>query len=437
MKSIRIFLIAGIVATLTLFNFVAALRGFQTSMREAETLFDNQLLDLSQLVANLDMPKISRDFRLGNNLAFQVWENDMLLSASFHAPQTPMNEFNSGFGFANFDGYRWRTYSRQDPLKSRWIIVAERSDLRFTLAENVVLESIAPILLGIPIAALLVWVIVSRGLKPLKLLSAELRQKQVNDLASLQPSSIPAELDQVVQSINGFITRLNSTLEREQRFSADAAHELRTPISALKIQLHNLGQEVDTHSASYHELAQGVERLQHLVEQLLSLYRSSPAQFAATCTSVDLHEITQDVVARYYGLIEARRQTLELEGDTTMIVGDRFALETLVANLLTNAAKYTPPGGTILLRTAADADGPFLLVEDSGPGIAPADREHIFERFYRTNDERSESIPGCGLGLAIVQHVAELHRAKITVSDSSFASGSAFKVIFPEPDNAA
>jgi two-component system, OmpR family, sensor histidine kinase QseC len=436
-KSIRIFLVAGIVATLTLFNFVAALRGFQTSMREADMLFDNQLLDLSQLVTNLDMQRVSRDFRLGNNLAFQVWENDKLLVASFHAPQAPINDFAGGFGFANFDGYRWRTYTRQDSQQGRWIIVAERSDLRFTLAENVVLESVAPILLGIPIAALLVWIIVSRGLKPLKLLSAELRNKQVHDLAPLQQSSIPAELDQVVQSINGFISRLNSTLEREQRFSADAAHELRTPISALKVQLHNLAQEVDTRSASFHELSQGVERLQHLVEQLLSLYRSSPAQFAATCTRVDLHEITQDVVARHYGLIESRRQVLALEGDRTMIIGDRFALETLVANLLTNAAKYTPAGGTILLRTATDNDGPYLLVEDSGPGIAAADREHIFERFYRTNDIGNESIPGCGLGLAIVQHVAELHRARIEVGRSGFADGSAFKVSFPEPADAA
>ncbi|MES2627234.1 MAG: ATP-binding protein [Pseudomonadota bacterium] len=437
MKSIRLFLIAGIVATLTLFNFVAALRGFQTSMAEADTLFDNQLLDLSQLVANLDMPRISRDFRLGNNLAFQVWENDNLVAASFHAPQLRMNEFNSGFSFANFDGYRWRTYTRQDTQKNRWIIVAERSDLRFTLAENVVLESIAPILLGIPIAALLIWIIVSRGLKPLKLLSAGLRDKEVNDLTPLPSNGIPPELAQVVQSINGFIQRLNSTLEREQRFSSDAAHELRTPISALKIQLHNLAQEADTQSTSWHELVQGVERLQHLVEQLLSLYRSSPAQFAATCTRVDLHEITQDIVARHYGLIESREQTLELEGDSTIIIGDRFALETLVANLLTNAAKYTPPGGTLLLRTATDAKGPYLLVEDSGPGIAPAEREHIFERFYRTNDGGVEIIPGCGLGLAIVQHVAQLHRAHIEVGRSGFASGSAFKVSFPEPDNVA
>ena len=436
MKSIRRFLIACTVAILILFNFVAALRGYQTSMLEAETLFDNQLLDLSQLVANLDTARITRDFHLGNNLAFQVWDNATLLAASFHAPLEPMNSFVSGFDFSNFDGYRWRTFTRLDEENSHWIIVAERTDLRFVLSETVVLESIAPILCGIPVAGLLIWFIIGFGLKPLPVLSADLRDKRVQDLSPLPPRKTPRELDQVVQSINSFIQRLGLALEREKRFSADAAHELRTPISALKVQLHNLAQEVDTHSEAFQQLQQGVERMQHLIEQLLSLYRTTPDQFAANCTKLNLLALTQECVARLYPLVEQKQQTLELEGDTCFINGDRFALETLVANLLTNASRYTQAGGRILLRLERRAGRVCLIVEDNGPGIAEGERARIFDRFYRAGSVDNTGVIGCGLGLTIVQHVAELHQALVSVGTSSFANGAAFTVCFPELNDA-
>lgn len=437
MKSIRIFLVAGIVATLTLFNFVAALRGYQTSMEEADTLFDNQLLDLSQLVAKLDIPRINRDFRLGNNLMFQVWENGKLLTASYGAPIESMSQFVPGFDFSNFDGYRWRTFARLDEEANRWIIVAERTDLRFVLAENVVLESVVPILLGIPVAALLIWIIIGHGLKPLRLLSGDLRDKRVNDLSPLHYDNSPTELDQVVQSINSFIRRLSDALEREKRFSADAAHELRTPISALKLQLHNLEQEVVQDSDAMQQLQSGVERMKHLVEQLLSLYRSSPEQFAANCRSVDLHAITQGMIARLYPLYEARRQLLELEGEGPLpINGDHFALETMVANLLTNANKYSPIGGNVRLRVGRASNNTYLEVEDSGPGIPESERERIFERFYRSSIHEPGAIPGCGLGLTIVRHVADLHNASVRVQGSASGTGTIFRVDFSERHNA-
>jgi two-component system sensor histidine kinase QseC len=435
-RSIRSFLIGGTVAILILFNFIAALRGYQGSMREADLLFDNQLLDLSQLVAHLDTPRISRDFRLGNNVAFQIWDQGQLLAASYHAPRVPINGFAAGFDFANFDGYRWRTFTWLDELTGRWIIVAERTDLRFVLAENVVLESIAPILFGIPVAGLVIWFIVSFGLKPLQVLSADLRGKRAHDLTPLPQRQTPRELDQVVQSVNGFVHRLNEALEREKRFSADAAHELRTPISALKIQLHNLAQEVDTHSDAFIQLQQGVERMQHLVEQLLSLYRNSPEQFAARCRPLDLHVVVEDVLAQLYPLIEQKQQTLELEGDSSFINGDRFALETLVLNLVSNASRYTPKGGRIQIRLEHSDSRVCLVVEDNGPGIAEAERERIFDRFYRTNPVDEAQTSSSGLGLAIVRHVADLHQAQLSVEASSFATGVAFKVSFPEYTNA-
>jgi two-component system sensor histidine kinase QseC len=431
MRSIRLFLIAGILAVIMLTSFIAALHGYQSSMAQADTLFDNQLLDLARLVESLDLDELDEDFRLGNNMSFQIWQDDQLLGASSHAPSSVITPLTAGFDFANFDGYRWRTYTRQSLPEGRWIIVAERTDLRFVLAENVVLDSIIPILLSVPLIGLLIWGVITLGLRPLQGLSEELRSKTVTDLTPLKAPYSRLELEQVINSINGFIFRLQSTLDREKRFSADAAHELRTPISALKIQLHNLKTELGNDSEAMLELENGVDRMQHLVEQLLSLYRMTAEQFAENTQSVDLYHLAEDVLARNYNLFEEKQQQVELIGTSQFIQGDRFTLETLLSNLLNNAAKYTPAGGEIRVEVKQTEQVVRLLVEDNGPGISEENRARVFERFFREQDNKDDSIPGCGLGLTIVSHVAALHGASISFQKSSFGHGFAIAVDFP------
>ena len=432
MRSIRLFLIASILAALILFNFVAALQGYQSSMREADTLFDNQMLDLARLVSSLDVSSTStKELRLGNNLAFQIWSESQLLAASHNAPAQALQSFVPGFEYANFDGYRWRTFTRYEVPLDRWVIVAERTDLRFVLAENVVLQSILPLLLGIPFVGLLIWIIVSHGLRPLQQLSNALRNKGANDLSPILSADSRIELDQVIESINGFIQRLDRVMEREKRFSADAAHELRTPMSALKVQLHNLSEEIDTKHESFQQLQEGVGRMQHLIEQLLSLYRATPEQFANNCETVDLYAVTQDQLASLYPAFEAKEQSVELIGESIEIAADKFALETLISNLLGNANKYTQQGGNIVVFIDDLGSEVCLRVEDNGPGIADAEKPRVFDRFYRVDgNDGALRAPGCGLGLTIVSHVADLHQATVEVKDSSFESGSAFCVYF-------
>lgn len=431
MHSIRLFLVASILATLTLFNFIAALQGYQSSMAETDELFDNQLQDIAQLVANLDIQGSMSEISLQNGMIFQIWEQSRLLVASSNAPGEAISEFAAGFNYANFDGYRWRTFVRADPVAARWVLVAERTDLRFVLAERVVLESILPILLGIPLVGLLIWSIVSLGLRPLKALSVELRGKQAHDLSPISYGNSIKELEQLIESTNGFIKRLSDVLEREKRFSADAAHELRTPISALKIQLHNLSNEIDPQDESYQQLHSGVERMQHLIEQLLSLYRTTPEKFSQNCHSVNLHTIVQNQIAQMYSIFEDKNQTLELEGDSIQIEGDQFALETLVSNLLSNANKYRPFGGSIMVRIEETPSEVTLIVADSGPGIPEQDRLRVFDRFYRADSTTdSTKVPGCGLGLTIVAHIAELHHARVEIQESEFETGCAFKILF-------
>jgi len=432
MRSIRVFLVVVILAVITLFYFISALRGYQSSMAEAERLFDKQLLDTARLIATIHPGQGAASLGRDSSIAFQVWRHDQLIASSSNAPEQYIAALAPGFDFSNFAGYRWRTAAHYDTSSRNWILVADRTDLRFALAENVILESILPALVGLPVVGLLIWVIVSGGLRPLRLLAREMGSKQADDLAPLVVERPRKELEQIVASCNGLLQRLETSLLRERQFASDAAHELRTPISALKVQVYNLAQELDGSVPSIDELEQTVERLGHIVEQILDLYRSSPDQYNASFTPVEISALAREVIAEEYERFDRKGQQLELEGGPCTIMGDRFALKTLLRNLLSNANKYTPSTGRV--RVSIETAGPVarLTVEDSGPGIPAQEHQAIFERFYRIGRDRHPSgETGCGLGLAIVKRLVELHQGRIRIEPSSFATGTAFQVELP------
>ncbi|MCJ7815739.1 MAG: ATP-binding protein [Xanthomonadales bacterium] len=432
MNSIRVFLVVVTLAVFTLFTFVAALKGYQSSMEEAERLFDKQLLETARLIANIYAETTTGNIDHDSDFTFQVWQEGEMKASSINAPPTPIAAPESGFDFSNFNGYRWRTVAYFDENTSQWIIAAERVDLRYALAEKVIRKSIVPVLIGLPIVGLLIWVIVSQGLKPLHKLANELENKQPHDLSPLSIRAPRRELEQIVISTNGLLERLETSLLREKQFASDAAHELRTPISILKVQLHNLGQELSEYDPGVAELDATAERLEHLVEQILDLYRNSPDQFHASFEPIDISALAQEILAREYPCFEAKNQALEFQGSACVISGDRFALSTMIRNLLSNANKYTPPEGQVMVSIDHKASGATLTFEDSGPGIPEDQRQKVFERFYRVGGDRHKSgEPGCGLGLAIVKHIIDLHNGSITVSASRFKTGTAFHVNFP------
>lgn len=448
------FLVVIILAAITLFSFLAALRGYQSSMQEAERLFDKQLLDTARLIANIHTDNTDRTASNVNHdsaIAFQVWQGNQLKAFSSNAPDKPLGALESGFSYSNFNGFRWRTIAHYDPATDHWVLVAERADLRYTLAENVILSAIYPILLGLPIIGLLIWLVVSQGLRPLRELADMLGSKQSEDLSPLVIASPRLELAKIIRSSNGLLQRLETSLQRERQFASDAAHELRTPISTLKVQLHNLERRLD--GGQLDELQATASRLAHIVEQILALYRSSPDQYNATFVPIDLAVLAQDVMAEKFASFEAKQQSLEFDGGQGRIMGDRFALLTLLQNLLSNANKYTPRGGRIevsISERVAKADnlagssngrktepeGPIkevlLSIDDSGPGISEDQRAAIFHRFYRIGADRHQSgEAGCGLGLAIVQRIVDLHHAAIEVGISEKLKGASFRIRFP------
>jgi two-component system sensor histidine kinase QseC len=433
MNSIRVSLVASLIAAFTLVTFIAALNGYLSSMREAGKLLDMQLAHASSLLANTASEQSLADVDEGteDDFAFQVWRDDLLFVRSSVAPLVAINEFVEGYRYANFSGYRWRTLTRQG-IDGSWHIVAERADLRHMLAERLVLESILPLLIWLPVSAVLIWVLVGWGLRPLRELSGQINLKRSDDLDPLVFTDPPAELRPLVESTNSLLARLSSAFERERHFAAHAAHELRTPLSVLKVHLHNLASELPEGNSSLAHANAGVERMHHLVEQILDLNRTNPEIIQGNFSPLDLHSLAQRVTAAAWPAFSSRQQNISLEGSRAFINGDAAMLEILLRNLLDNANKYTPQGGDIAVTVNSQDGFVVLRVEDSGPGIPTQEREKVFQRFYRTAEQQSAKENGSGLGLAIVRHIVQLHQAEITLASSRPGCGLAIAINFQQ-----
>ena len=433
MKSIRFFLVVVLLASMTLIIFLSALHGYRSSMVEVKALLDEEIANRARLLGiagSSQTPDIAV-VRVSEANAFQVWHDERLMQRSDNTPLTPIAT-EAGFQDRNFSGYRWRTYTWIDADDHRRVITAERIDVRNDLAEGIIMKSVLPVIIALPLAGILIWFIVGYGLSPLHSLASHLQRRRADDLHPIPMERLPIELMQVVSSANELLYRLDASFARERQFASDAAHELRTPICALKVHLHNIRHNLPEGNEELAHLVAATDRMDNLVEQILLLYRTSPDHYATQLKELDLHALVQEVVTGMYSGFEQRNIQLELEGGSEKLAGDHFALGTLVKNLLDNACKYTPEGGQVRVTVGKHSDGIMLRVEDSGPGI-PADQyQRIFDRFYRANgDQHASDVIGCGLGLAIVKHITELHGATIEAGPSSFNTGLSMTLIFP------
>lgn len=439
MKSIRTYLLLVLVAVITLMTFLSLLQGYQSSIKKAELLFDARLKNMAEIIANANQdvePRTAAVFEQSPTIFFQVWSDDLaLLAHSNNAPEQLLFELNERVDFkdSNFNGYRWRTFLLRDQHLNRWVVAAERADIRYSLAENVVLTSIKPIVTTLPVLALILWLVIGIGLKPLKALNTQLNQKQADDLSPIKLAETPKELSQLMTTVNALLARLNAAFTREQQFSADAAHELRTPISNLKVQMHNLQINKDIDEQALTPMAAGIDRMGHVVEQVLSLYRHSSEQDFTQQVKLELCALLQDVIAEQYPAIHAKKQQVSLVGSThCQLVGNAFALKTLFQNVINNAHKYSPENSQIKVSVECGASQIRCCVEDAGPGVSQDEYQRVFKRFYRVGgDQHNTQVTGCGLGLAIVQHIAELHHAEIDLMRSESLGGLKVVIDFP------
>jgi signal transduction histidine kinase len=357
-----------------------------------------------------------------------AWSLDgRLLSSSDASVRLPFRS-RSGLSEVTVDGRRWHLYTIV--LEDRTVQAAQLASEREILARESTSELIGPTLGLLAVIAVLLAVALRRGLAPLAAAAGDVAERSEEALHPIALQGHPRELHRLVGAVNDLMARLGSALAVQRHFVADAAHELRTPITALRLQLQLLERAPDegARREAMAELAAGIERAQHLVEQLLQLSRLGPEGAELQLRPVALGDLARSCVAHFSARAESLGIDLGAEVTGEPIVrADGSQLTTLLNSLVDNALRHTPAGGRVDVRARVAQGHCVLQVADDGPGIAPAERERVFDRFYRGAAQAAGG--GSGLGLAIVKAVADRHGA-IVVLDASASGGLLVTVRF-------
>lgn len=386
----------------------------------------------------IDAPSLHR---YAPKVAFQVFHEGRLVLRSAQAPLTPMvadedavapdrhgrPRSREGFSDVRLDGQAWRVFSTRGAERDVQVHVGEQIDSRAAILRAVLRGALWPLLLALPLLALALWWAVRRGTRPLRELGQRLAERQPQDLQPVQlGADTPSEMAPLLDALNRLFERIAELLAAERRFTADAAHELRTPIAAIRTQAQvALGESDDAlRRHALQATLQGCDRATRLVDQLLTLARlEAGAQPAGT--PVELRALAQRVLAELAPAALARGQDLTLEAaEPCLVNGNETLLAVLLRNLADNALRYSPPGAQVLVRLAALDGRVRLTVADSGPGLAEADLARLGERFFRVLDAgHSASQSGSGLGWSIARRIAAAHGARVQVARSPALAG--------------
>jgi signal transduction histidine kinase len=423
MTSIRARLLAWILATLAFGALVMGLGAYRNVLRETEALFDYQLRQMALSLRDQGEIAPAQAGALADadfDFVVQIWTVDGRAIYASRAHSELPAQAVLGFADVAVQGKTWRAFSVATP--DRVIQVAQPAQIRQRLAAEAALRSVLPLLAVAPLMAAAVWWLVALAFRPLQRVASSVRTRDAESLAPLSLQGLPDEVTPLVQALNALLQRLASAFGAQRAFVADAAHELRSPLTALRLQIGALRRSPDeaARAAALNTLSAGVERAVRLVEQLLTLARSEPGTPVASRETIALAELVRQAVADTVPYADSRGIEFELDADDgVQIDGERSALAALVRNLADNAARYAPTGTRVQVRVGLDDGAPTLWVDDAGPGIPAAERERVFDRFYRRDaDGVGEAAQGSGLGLAIVRSVAARHGAKVTLGDS-------------------
>jgi signal transduction histidine kinase len=419
MKSIRARLLAALLILVALISLLAAGVTYRRVLGETSILFDYQLRQMAlslraqiSLAPRIEVPPDQGD----TDFVVQIW--DVFGARTYLSrPGLPMiNQTVLGYADLSLRGERWRAYGLQ--TADGVIQIAQPVRVREGLARAAAERVVIPLILLLPVMIGAVAWIVSRGLAPLRFVAIEVQRRDVRSLTPLKTDNLPLEIEPLVGELNRLLERLQRAFSVQRAFVSDAAHELRSPLTALRLQLQLLDRAPDEAARieARGRLGTAVERAIHLVEQLLALARSDPQETTSDFDMVDLSAAAAEGIRDTNELALSRNIDLGLEAAPNLAIrGDREGLRVLVRNLVDNAVRYTPPHGSVQVRVRSTPKEAVLEVIDTGPGIAPADRERVFDRFYRRAAAQES---GTGLGLAIVKAIAERHGAHIVLSES-------------------
>lgn len=410
----------------------AAGYGYFEARHEMGEVLDAHLAQSAALLlaqAGRDVDEIDTEHapqlhKYGRKVAFQMWERGTLLRLhSANAPDRRLSAQEEGFSSARIDDRQWRVFSAWDERRRYLVQVGERSDARDEVAGALAEHMLAPAVGAMALLALLIWVAVSHSLRPLALLSAQVRERGPHSLAPLDAGDAPEEVLPLAENLNRLFERVRQSMESERRFTADAAHEMRTPIAAVKIQAQvarAAALDAERRRALDNVIA-GCDRASHVVEQLLTLARLEPEDFRAQLVRCDLLALAASVISDMAAQALERNVDLELDATVPVIVdGDPALLGILLRNLVDNAVRYSPPGSAVRVDARTECGSGVLSVTDNGRGIPAEDRDMVLQRFYRILGS-GES--GSGLGLSIVQRIAEIHGAEVRLAQAPGGRG--------------
>lgn len=471
MISIRRYLTRAVMGLVLLCALLSGLAAWLITKHELEEMFDAQLSQFGRIVTGMiDINMDSQDYQAladrltqpghaarfysieGNNtssgivmdthstsaprrfreeervLSLGFWNSDRtprMLSAEWNdkGPFPPPEE--TGYRWVSYDDEEWRVFSIYDKEHGVWVSTGLRDDFQQELANKILLGNSLPFLLILPPLGLALWWVIRHGLRPINDLSDEVSRRYHQDLTPIDQEP-PRELTGLRDSLNAFIERLRMALDRERRFTADAAHELRTPLAALKIHLDNARASQQDHQVSLDKARQGIERLQRVVDQLLTLARVERTP-QRQLDLVDLYPIASELAGEMWPLAGRRQQQLEMSGLSRLeVCADPTELGVLLRNLLDNALRYTPNGGTVTLHLDRADGQPMIQVIDDGPGVPDGSLEKITERFHRAN----QRMTGSGLGLSIVKQLTQRQKASLVINNRQ-PQGLIVTVIWP------
>lgn len=440
--SIRSFLLIYILCITALVASLSALGDYFLNQTDVQKHMDSVLeqmgLSFHAVLATTTEPtathKLQDTYFSKTKYDFQVWSNTNTLM--LYSPNTVNINFNNappGISDQTINHENWRIFKVSDAQTHWGYIVAEKYDARNELLWRIGRNNFYILLLALPLSGILIWLIVGYGFQSVTRISSEVSNRAHTYLKPVELESVPIEIKPLVNELNDLFIRLHEAFEREKRFAGDAAHELRTPLAALKTQVQivlKTTEEKERH-ALLENLIVAVDRITHIVQQLLILSRLVPeAASIYDIVEVDLPKIAAEVIAQLVPMALEKEIEIALDSpDSVKLKANLTGLSILIRNLVDNAIRYTPEQGHVTVEISDHPAFVILKVLDSGPGIPEELRSRVFERFYRMI---GNSVAGSGLGLAIVQQIAELHQADIKLTTPSNGKGLQIEIWLPK-----
>ena len=442
-----------LLAAITVAWLITVLMSYRDAKRQVDALLDAHLAQAAALLAaqiggetheeddhgeegeEIDTDELTHLHQYSHEVVFQIWQDGRrLLLYSANAPRERLASQEMGFSDAVHGGEPWRVFSLWSGTGRQLIQVGERHEVRERIVGSLAERLLQPLLIALPGLAVLIWFGVTHALTPLTTLSTQVTQRDPENLTPLEATEAPVEVAPLVENLNRLFARMRNSLDNERRFTADAAHELRTPLAALKIQAQ-VARTATIDSERRRALDNvivGSDRAAHLVEQLLTLARLEPGQSEHLCQHCDLRSVVTMTVAELAPLALHRHIELELDpGCPVSIDGNPELLRILLRNLIDNAMRYSPSGSVVRVAVTPERTQVVLSVTDQGPGLAPEEREKVWQRFYRI---LGSGEVGSGLGLSIVKRIAEIHGAVVSLDEGDHGQGLRVTVIFRHPE---